>query len=96
MLCRVATSQPSKIAEWQLPTEVITPHQLDKVKTSSLVQRGIFLHAAKQPSEEILPLRDLAEAYVLYKAAAVCCFPKALQEFAEKVAVLQTLTFCAT
>jgi len=82
----------SKIAEWNLPVQSMMQYQLDPVKTAAAVQRGVFLYANQSVDAEQRPLRDLAEAYALYKAAALCCFPAALQNFGEKAAVLQTLS----
>ena len=92
VLARLSITPQSKIAEWSLPVAVIAPYRLDAVKTASFVKKGVFLYANQEQHEEMVPLRDLAEAYALYKAAALCCFPKALQEFGEKAAVLQTLS----
>jgi len=91
MLARFSASAKSKTAEWHLPVTLVTPHRLDRTKTASLVRQGVLLYANQPAHEELRPLRELAEAYVLYKAASLCCFPKTLQEFGEKAAVLQTL-----
>jgi hypothetical protein len=92
VLSRLSLSPLSKSAEWNLPLHTIAPYKLDRVKTASLVKRGMFLYAHQNVCEVPRNFRDLAESYALYKAAALCCFPLDLQEFGEKAAVLQTLS----
>ena len=92
VLHRLTTAPQTKIAEWSLPVPVLVPYKLDKVKTASLVQKGIVSFAHQSVPQAVCSSSDLAEAYVLYKAAALCCFPSELQEFGEKVSVLQTLS----
>lgn len=91
VLSQMTTAPLAKTAEWYLPLHTLSPYQLDQVKTSSLVQRGIIAYASQCPHTEIKHFRDLAESYALYKAAALCCFPNKLKDFGEKAAVLQTL-----
>jgi len=92
LLSKLAAISQSKLAEWYLPVHSLTPHQMDRAKTAALVRQGVFTHMNQSAPIEVRQFRDLAESYALYKAAALCCFPAALQEFGEKAAILQTVS----
>ena len=92
VLFRFITAPQMKSAEWCFPAASIAPYKLDKIKTASSVQKGMFAYANQFANQTESFHRNLAEAYALYKAAALCCFPKELQEFGEKAAILQTMS----
>jgi hypothetical protein len=92
LLHRIESALFSKIAELYLPSGRLSSYQLDPSAVTSAVSRGVF--TAMKCAEEIPQpqFRDIAEAYALYKAASLCCFPDHLYDFGIRSAVLQTLS----
>jgi hypothetical protein len=90
VLHRIETAPFSKIAETYLPSHIFQSFKLDRESIIGSVARGV-LASAKLASTLPLPQsKDIAEAYAIYKAASLCCFPSSLQEFGIRSAVLQT------
>ena len=90
ILQRLETAPFSKIAEVYLPLHILSACCLDQSRVIGAVPRGVL--AAAKTAGVLLspPSRDIAEAYALYKSAALCCFPESLQDFGSRAAVLQT------
>jgi hypothetical protein len=92
LLHRMESANISKIAELYLPSHALHTYQLNPSSITSAVSRGIFSAMKYAEEEPQVQYRDIAEAYSLYKAASLCCFPAHLHDWGIRSAVLQTLS----
>jgi hypothetical protein len=80
-----------KTAGYVLPDTLVRSAVVSEDRIRNSVTKGTLLWSLRSKTASAgVQFREIAEAYALYKTAALCCFPVEKQDFGVRLAVWQT------